>query len=71
MEFITISQSVAKGMFLLLLGVYIVFAAIMVRQEQLMSKVVVIEAVAPLLRMLIWMHLVAAVTLFLVSLILL
>lgn len=71
MEFITISQSVAKAMFLLLLGVYIVFAAIMVRQEQLMSKVVVIEAVAPLLRTLIWVHLIAAVTLFLVSIILL
>ncbi len=71
MEFISISQTLVKLLFLLLLGVYVVFAAIMVRQEQLMSRVVVIEAVAPILRVLIWLHLIFSVALFFLALILL
>lgn len=52
------------------IGVYTVFAAIMVRQEQLMASVLE-ETFEPVLRLLTIIHLASAIGLFLLALILL
>lgn len=50
--------------------VYLVFAAVMVRQEKLMADVLE-EGFEPVLRLLTWLHLAAAVFVFLLALVLL
>ena len=52
------------------IGVYVVFAGIMVRQENLMSRVLE-EGFEPLLRFLTYIHLALAVVVFFLALILL
>lgn len=59
-----------KVAILIMLFMYIVFAAVMVRQEQLMAKVVEIPF-SPVLRVVALAHLVAAAGLFLLALLLL
>lgn len=52
------------------LGVYGIFAAVMVRQEQLMAKS--LEAASePVLRALVWVHLVFSLGVFLLALVIL
>ena len=55
---------------LILIGMYIIFAAIIVRQEQLMSKVVEIPF-SPVLRMVALIHFIASLVVFFLALILL
>ncbi len=59
-----------KVMMLLAIGVYGVFAAVMVRQEQLMAKVLESSA-EPILRMLTIIHLLCAVGVFFFALVIL
>jgi hypothetical protein len=59
-----------KLMILIGLGIYIVFAAVIVRQEQLMSKV--LEASSEkILSLLAWLHLGASLVVFLLALLIL
>ena len=57
---------------LMLVGmlIYIIFAAVMVRQEKLMSDVLE-EGFEPMLRLLTWVHLAASVGVFILALFLL
>jgi hypothetical protein len=55
-----IIESIVKVMVLIGLGLYVLFAAIMVRQEQLMDKVID-ETFEPVLRVLVLLHLLAAI----------
>lgn len=69
----TIEATIALGIKLLALiglGLYIVFALIMVRQEQLMAHVLE-EAFEPVLRALVMLHAAAAFVVFALALILL
>ncbi|HCM37437.1 MAG: hypothetical protein UV61_C0010G0006 [Candidatus Gottesmanbacteria bacterium GW2011_GWB1_43_11] len=59
----------AKLAILVLIGIYIVFAAIMVRQEQLMAKVIEIPF-SPILRLVALVHLLASVIVWLLALVL-
>ncbi len=59
-----------KILVLLGIGIYLVFAAIMVRQEQLMANVLE-ESFEPILRFIVLAHLIAAVAVFLLALIIL
>lgn len=61
---------ILKIMILLILLMYIVFAAVIVRQEQLMSRVVAISFL-PILRLIGIGHLIAAISLFFLTLVLL
>ena len=54
-----IAHTVVKITVLIGLGMYVLFAAIMVRQEQLMDKVID-ETFEPVLRVLVTLHLLAA-----------
>lgn len=55
---------------LILIGLYVIFAAVIVRQEQLMSKVVEIPT-SPVLRLVAILHLLASVAVFFLALVLL
>ncbi len=66
----TIAGLVIKIFALLGLAVYGIFAIVMVRQEQLMANVLE-EAFEPVLRLLVYIHLLAAIGIFLVALIIL
>jgi hypothetical protein len=59
-----------KIIFLIGIGVYIIFASVMVRQEKLMAHVLE-EGLEPLLRMLTIIHLASAIVVFFLALILL
>ena len=59
-----------KLMILVGLGIYIVFAFVIVRQEQLMSKTLV-AASEKVLSLLTWLHLGAAVVVFMLALLIL
>lgn len=59
-----------KILVLIGIGLYTIFAAIMVRQEQLMSSVLE-ESFEPILKLLTIIHLASAICLFLLALILL
>jgi hypothetical protein len=59
-----------KLMTLLGLGIYIVFAFVIVRQEQLMSKVIEAQS-EKILSVLAWLHLGAAVVIFFLALLIL
>lgn len=52
---------------LVLLGIYIVFAAVIVRQEQLMSKIVEVPF-SPVLRLVSIVHLIASIGVFFIAL---
>lgn len=52
------------------LGVYGIFALVMVRQEQLMAKTLEAQF-EPIIRLLVWIHLLAALGVFVLGLILL
>lgn len=56
----TVAWLAAKIMVLVGIGLYAIFAGIMVRQEQLMADVLE-EGFEPMLRLLVWLHLVAAI----------
>ncbi|MCX8009292.1 MAG: hypothetical protein N3A54_06390 [Patescibacteria group bacterium] len=58
-----IIELVVKIMALIGLGLYVIFAAIMIRQEHLMDKVID-ETFEPVLRILVLIHLFAAIGLF-------
>lgn len=59
-----------KIIFLVGIGVYIVFAGVMVRQEQLMADVLE-ESFEPVLKILVTVHFIASLVIFLLGLILL
>lgn len=61
---------IAKLFVLLGLGVYVIIALVIVRQEQLMEHVLE-EAFEPILRILVLLHLVSAIGVFILALILL
>jgi len=72
-----IPQGAQTAVFLLLkiaslvgLGVYMVFALIMVRQEQLMARVLE-EGSEPVIRIAVLVHLIAALTIFGIAIVLL
>jgi len=66
----TLTAAVIKIFVLLGLGVYGVFAVVMARQEQLMARVLD-ETFEPALRFLVYLHLAAAVGVFLLAIVLL
>ena len=57
-----IAESIIKIMVLIGLGMYALFAAVMVRQEQLMDKVID-ETFEPVLRVLVFLHLLGSLIL--------
>lgn len=59
-----------KLMSLLGIILYGVFAGVLVRQEQLMAHVLE-ESFEPVLRILVWLHLIATIAIFLLALVLL
>jgi hypothetical protein len=59
-----------KLLTLLGIGVYVVFAAVMVRQEHLMANVLE-EGLEPFLRFMTYIHLIASIIVFLLALIIL
>jgi len=61
---------IIKILILLGIGVYLIFAAVVVRQEQLMAHVLE-ESFEPVLRISAFLHLLAAIGVFLLALILL
>lgn len=65
-----ITNLIVKFFVLLGLGLYAIFAVVMVRQEQLMSDVLE-EGFEPVLRLLVYIHLFAAIGAFLLALVLL
>lgn len=69
-QLVTSVLLVIKLFVLLGLGIYVVFAAIIVRQEQLMAQTVA-ETYHPLLRLATVIHLLAAVGVFITAIILL
>ena len=58
-----------KFAILILLGFYSVFAAIIVRQEQLMSRVVNISVSTPILKTIALLHFIASVMVFFLALV--
>lgn len=66
----TIIFILLKFLILFGLGLYIVFAAVILRQEQLMADVLE-EAFEPILRLASFLHLVASVAVFLLALLIL
>lgn len=69
-EVIGIAFILFKFLILFGLGLYIVFAAVILRQEQLMSQVLE-EAFEPVLRFAAILHLIAAIAVFLLALLIL
>lgn len=61
---------VVKVLALIGIGLYAVFAAVLIRQEQLMARVLE-ESFEPILRILVILHFAAAVGLFILALMLL
>ncbi len=61
---------VAKTLVVVGMALYVVFAGVIVRQEQLMANVLE-ESFEPVLRLLVRIHLVAAIGMFLLALVLL
>lgn len=69
-DVVVIAQMLLKIITLIGLGVYGVFAIIMVRQEHLMAGVLE-EVSEPFLRVLVYVHLAASVALFFLALVIL
>lgn len=69
-EFTLLAALAFKILTLLGIVVYIIFAAVMVRQEKLMSDVLE-EGFEPFLRMLTWLHLLISIGLFVLALLIL
>lgn len=65
-----VAAFILKILFLLGLGVYTVFAVVIVRQEYLMAHVLE-ESFEPVLRFLVYLHLAVAVGIFLLALVVL
>lgn len=63
-------QTIIKIMVLVGLGVYTIFAYIIVRQEQLMDKVID-ETFEPILRLLVLLHLLMSLAVFVIAFIIL
>jgi hypothetical protein len=56
-----------KILMMVLLGIYIIFAGILVREEQLISRMVQM-AFSPILRGIVFIHLLAAISIFILAL---
>lgn len=69
-EFTLLAALAFKILTLLGIVVYIIFAAVMVRQEKLMSDVLE-EGFEPFLKLLTWLHLFASIGLFVLALLIL
>lgn len=69
-DVITLGTAMLKVFVLLGFAVYAIFAVVMVRQEYLMAHVLE-ESFEPFLRLLVFVHLVAAVGLFFLALVIL
>lgn len=69
-DLFVLSALILKAFVLLGLAVYAIFAVVMVRQEYLMAHVLE-ESFEPFLRLLVFVHLVAAVGLFFLALVIL
>lgn len=66
----TVVALIAKAFTMLALVLYAIFAVVMVRQEQLMAHVLE-ESFEPVLKLLVYIHLIAAVGIIFLALILL